>query len=47
MKKILFILFIISFVKLGAQNFSGSWGYRINGNEINVYGDKIQNQNNQ
>ena len=46
MNKILFTLFIISFVKLSAQNFSGNWGYRINGNEINVYGDKIQNQNN-
>lgn len=46
MKKILFTLFIILFVKLSAQNFSGNWGYRINGNEINVYGDKIQNQNN-
>ena len=49
MKNILFILLaliLVPFVKLSAQNFSGDWGYRINGNEINVYGDEIQNQNN-
>ena len=46
MKKLLFLLLFIPFVNLNAQNFSGNWGYRINGNEINVYGDEIQNQNN-
>ena len=45
MKKLLFLL-ILPFINLNAQNFSGSWGYEIDGKEITVYGDKIQNQNN-
>ena len=45
MKKLLFLL-ILPLINLNAQNFSGSWGYEIDGKEITVYGDKIQNQNN-
>lgn len=45
MKKLI-LLPILAFLNLEAQNFSGSWGYKIDGNEITVYGDKIQNQNN-
>ena len=46
MKKIciFLFLFVLSF-ELNAQNFYGSWGYRIDGNYVTVYGDKIQNQN--
>ncbi len=46
MKKIciFLFLFVLSF-ELNAQNFNGSWGYRIDGNYVTVYGDKIQNQN--
>ena len=40
MKKLLFLL-ILPFINLNAQNFSGSWGYEIDGKEITVYGDKI------
>ncbi len=43
-------LFCLSFfifsIELSAQNFSGTWGYKIDGNYITLYGDKIQNQNN-
>lgn len=46
MKKLLFFLLFIQFVSLNAQNFSGSWGYEIDGNQITLYGDKIENQNN-
>ena len=49
MRNILFtivMLIFVPFVNLSAQNLSGNWGYRINGNEITIYGDKIQNQNN-
>jgi len=47
MKKIstLLILGFLSF-DINAQNLSGTWGYKINGNYITLYGDKIQNQNN-
>ena len=42
------ILLLILFSSLGisAQNLSGSWGYKIDGKYITLYGDKIQNQNN-
>tara|TARA_X000000368_G_C23033388_1_gene713565 strand:- start:89 stop:493 length:405 start_codon:yes stop_codon:yes gene_type:complete len=42
------ILLLILFFSLGlnAQNFSGSWGYKIDGKYITLYGDKIKNQNN-
>tara|TARA_B110000211_G_scaffold198795_1_gene228888 strand:+ start:1120 stop:1530 length:411 start_codon:yes stop_codon:yes gene_type:complete len=49
MKHLLFtivILIFVPFANLSAQNLSGNWGYRINGDEITVYGDEIQNQNN-
>ena len=45
MKKLI-LLPILAFLTLEAQNFSGSWGYKIDREEITVYGDKIQNQNN-
>ena len=47
MKKIYILLFLIvlSF-ELKSQNLYGSWGYRIDGNYVTVYGDEIQNQNN-
>tara|TARA_B100000900_G_scaffold123002_1_gene103755 strand:+ start:3933 stop:4334 length:402 start_codon:yes stop_codon:yes gene_type:complete len=47
MKLFSVILFIsISSLSSNAQNFSGSWGYKIDGKYIKLYGDKIQNQNN-
>ena len=47
MKKLIFnIVLIFSFGALSAQNFSGSWGYSIDGKYITLYGDKIENQNN-
>jgi hypothetical protein len=46
--KYFFWLFLLLFfnTELTAQNFSGSWGYEIDGKQITVYGDKIKNQNN-
>ena len=47
MKNLLILSLIFFFsLALSAQNFSGSWGYKIDGNYITLYGDKIQNQNN-
>ena len=47
MKNILFTLVFLFFnAELSAQNFSGSWGYEIDGTQITLYGDKISNQNN-
>ena len=46
MKIRLIFLFLFFSLGLSAQNFSGSWGYKIDGKYINIYGDKIQNQNN-
>ena len=42
------LLFLIIFcnIELYAQSFSGSWGYKIDGKQITVYGDKINNHNN-
>ncbi len=47
-RKISFIIFTLTFfsVDLFSQNLSGTWGYKIEGNYINLYGDKIENQNN-
>lgn len=47
MKNVLLLLSILFFsININAQNLSGSWGYKIDGNYITLYGDKIQNQNN-
>tara|TARA_B110000008_G_scaffold225148_1_gene226189 strand:- start:284 stop:685 length:402 start_codon:yes stop_codon:yes gene_type:complete len=46
MKKLILLLLFIPLVSISAQNLSGSWGYRINGKQITIYGDKIENQNN-
>ncbi len=47
MKNLLILSLILFFsLALSAQNLSGSWGYKIDGNYITLYGDKIQNQNN-
>ena len=47
MKYALTILTLIIFdFNLFSQNLSGTWGYKIDGNYINLYGDKIENQNN-
>ena len=49
MKTILYTLifiFLSTNAQLNAQNLSGNWGYQINGKQITLYGDKIQNQNN-
>ena len=47
MKKLIFFLILtISVSSTNAQNFSGSWGYKIDGKYITLYGDKIENQNN-
>ena len=40
------IINLLLFCDLKAQNFSGSWGYKIDGKNITLYGDKIENQNN-
>ena len=40
----LFILIIIS-QNLISQRLSGSWGYNIQGSQINLYGDKVINDN--
>ena len=46
MKKFITILMIwLLSSSLSAQNLSGTWGYRIDDNYINLYGDKIENQN--
>ena len=41
-----FSLILFFSIKLSAQSFSGSWGYKIDMKEITVYGDKIINHNN-
>jgi hypothetical protein len=47
MKYALTILTLIIFdFNLFSQNLSGTWGYKIDGNYVNLYGDKIENQNN-
>ena len=43
---IVLILYFLANIDLNAQNLSGSWGYKIDGKYITLYGDKIQNQNN-
>ena len=43
---IVLILYFLVNIDLNAQNPSGSWGYKIDGKYITLYGDKIQNQNN-
>lgn len=46
MKKQLILLLLFPLLSINAQNLSGSWGYQINGKQITLYGDKIENQNN-
>ena len=46
MKKLTLLLLFVPFLSVCAQNFSGNWGYKIDGNYITLYGDKIDNQNN-
>ena len=41
----LFLILIFS-IELNAQSLSGSWGYKIDGKQITLYGDKISNHNN-
>ena len=41
----LFLILIFS-IELSAQSLSGSWGYKIDGKQITLYGDKISNHNN-
>ena len=45
-KPIFFLILTLSISSITAQNFSGSWGYKIDDNYITLYGDKIENQNN-
>ena len=46
MRHFLISIFIILFcVPLNAQTFSGSWGYKIDGKLVTLYGDKISNHN--
>jgi len=40
------ILLLMPVFSLSAQNFSGYWGYEIDGKYITLYGDEIENQNN-
>ena len=45
MKFALTILTLIIFdFNLFSQNLSGTWGYKIDGNYVNLYGDKIENK---
>ena len=46
--KCIFWILVTLFLSFGlnAQNFSGNWGYKIDGKYITVYGDEIMNQNN-
>ena len=44
--KSLILLLLFPLLSINAQNLSGSWGYQINGKQITLYGDKIENQNN-
>ena len=44
--KLLLLVSILFCAGLSAQNLSGSWGYKIDGKYVKLYGDKIQNQNN-
>ena len=46
MKKLTLLLLFVPFLSVCAQNLSGNWGYKIDGNYITLYGDKIDNQNN-
>ena len=41
-----FFLLLFFSIGLSAQSLSGSWGYRINGDQTTIYGDKIINNNN-
>ena len=41
-----FLLILIFSVEISAQSLSGSWGYKISGKQITLYGDKIRNYNN-
>jgi len=44
--KLLLLVSILLCAGLSSQNLSGSWGYKIDGKYVKLYGDKIQNQNN-
>jgi hypothetical protein len=46
MKKLLLLSALLVSFSFYGQNLSGNWGYKINGNQVTLYGDKIQNQNN-
>ena len=47
MKYFNFLLIIIfCTIEISAQTFSGNWGYKIEKNQITVYGDEINNYNN-
>ena len=41
-----FLLILIFSIEISAQSLSGSWGYKIDGKQITLYGDKITNYNN-
>ena len=43
---LILILLFTPFFSVNGQNLSGTWGYKIDGNYITLYGDEIQNQNN-
>ena len=45
MKYFLSIALALFSVQLCAQNLSGKWGYSIDGRQITLYGDKIENNN--
>ncbi|MDG2344035.1 MAG: hypothetical protein P8L23_05605 [Flavobacteriales bacterium] len=46
MKKLTLILLFVPFLSVCGQNLYGTWGYKFDGHYINLYGDKIENQNN-
>jgi hypothetical protein len=41
-----FFLILFFCIELNAQSLSGSWGYKIDGKQITLSGDKISNYNN-
>ena len=45
MKYFLSVALALFSVQLCAQNLSGDWGYAIDGRQITLYGDKIENNN--
>ena len=46
MKYFLTLIILLSNIAVNAQSLSGNWGYKIDGKQITLYGDKVRNHNN-